>query len=1198
MFASERTREMAAILESSDDEEGPGVVKIETVPRSPAAADAEAVKVEPDPGPREHKRLSRLRRPLQNEDKEQDVLGASIVEGGLDPTTITMSERRQFGADQQRYLKARNAILEEWVRDHSRFLNLDDALRSCPQNVPRPLATRVYNFLCLVGAINRGILRGSPSSDTLDDVLGTSATLQRWVKAKVWKELEGADLEQMTEKKVRKKLEADYGPAETKGKASLFSALKPFIKEQIGACLGFLAKDFGDDKAAKREERQRFLREYFSVREGAADTGLGLGKTVVVVGAGPAGLNAATHLKRHGCTVVILEGRDRVGGRVVTDRSTFSVPVDLGASLITGTGVNVKKGHPSDPSTLLCKQIGAKLKRIEMGSDNIPLYDVAKARKEEDGKIDGMMEVFDWLLDKADDKATKLKAERMTSMKDQAKDPPGAQKLAAGMENLGDFFYSPDKDAYPDLHEKVQSLSEEEKNILEWHKVHLEYGCSAEFKEMSLEHWNQDEELGRFWGDHCMVPEGYLKTMESLANGLDVRTMTRVETIRYHEEGKVEVLARNQEDPIVADAVLVTVPLGCLKRAAIAFQPPLPQWKVDAIQRLGFGNLNKVVLEFERGEEGVFWERGVNSVGTKQGFGLIHDKKASWEEGVFQFWNMNQFCGAPILVGLLSGAAANFAEKGNDAAVVDRALADLRRIFHDVEVPDPVTWAVTKWGSDEWAFGSYSFVAAGASGKDYDDLSLPVKGLVHFAGEHTCREYPDTVGGAMITGLREAKRMLSNFHKTTLAGIDPDLEMEILKATETAEASNEAREESESEEYDSQEEEEDAEETKAVRAPKGRKDSKAKKERRVVKREDIVEEEEEKQTNKRSIGSVPYLSDAKFVEMKEEIKEVYKFFSVETRPGAEVLDLMRTLTSLDGRKAFVKQVSSPGRLEKVPDRMEFCSLLNGWILEYADAPLCEDFVCAMVKVVHRLKLTLQEVRESKGLAKTIRRVSGSKSQRIKKVTSHVIKAWQAQVPKAKAKAAPAPKTAPPKTDGPPPTGEGEVKGEVEGEDEGEKPPAPSDPEGALATTAAALDEIKEQEKLLLVAKNKHKSITKEFQKLAKKMGLVDKSAAVHQHKRKRDEAKEINSHKSHKGGSKDQRQVHQVKEYVREKLKKFYVDKKITKDQFKAIVSKVWAKLEAHKNLGQKGFLTRERKDKIKKMVNAYVKMKDKLSST
>jgi monoamine oxidase len=42
------------------------------------------------------------------------------------------------------------------------------------------------------------------------------------------------------------------------------------------------------------------------------------------------------------------------------------------------------------------------------------------------------------------------------------------------------------------------------------------------------------------------------------------------------------------------DSVLVTVPLGCLKAEAIAFSPPLPDWKRDAIATLGNGNLNKV----------------------------------------------------------------------------------------------------------------------------------------------------------------------------------------------------------------------------------------------------------------------------------------------------------------------------------------------------------------------------------------------------------------------------------------------------------------------------------------------------------------------------------------------------------------------------------------------------------------------------
>ena len=41
-------------------------------------------------------------------------------------------------------------------------------------------------------------------------------------------------------------------------------------------------------------------------------------------------------------------------------------------------------------------------------------------------------------------------------------------------------------------------------------------------------------------------------------------------------------------------AVIVTVPLGCLKAGDITFQPPMPSWKTEAIEKLGFGNLNKV----------------------------------------------------------------------------------------------------------------------------------------------------------------------------------------------------------------------------------------------------------------------------------------------------------------------------------------------------------------------------------------------------------------------------------------------------------------------------------------------------------------------------------------------------------------------------------------------------------------------------
>ena len=51
--------------------------------------------------------------------------------------------------------------------------------------------------------------------------------------------------------------------------------------------------------------------------------------------------------------------------------------------------------------------------------------------------------------------------------------------------------------------------------------------------------------------------------------------------------------------------------------------------------------------------------------------------------------------------------------------------------------------------------GSYSYVAVGSSAKTYDALAAPVRRRLLWAGEHTCKEHPDTVGGAMLTGMRE-----------------------------------------------------------------------------------------------------------------------------------------------------------------------------------------------------------------------------------------------------------------------------------------------------------------------------------------------------------------------------------------------------------------------------------------------------------
>lgn len=73
-------------------------------------------------------------------------------------------------------------------------------------------------------------------------------------------------------------------------------------------------------------------------------------------------------------------------------------------------------------------------------------------------------------------------------------------------------------------------------------------------------------------------------------------------------------------------------------------------------------------------------------------------------------------------------------------------LQTLRRVYGD-KVCEPVAVKVTQWASDEFSRGSYSYVAVGCTGHEYDTLALPVSRCVLFAGEHTCKEHPDSVGG-------------------------------------------------------------------------------------------------------------------------------------------------------------------------------------------------------------------------------------------------------------------------------------------------------------------------------------------------------------------------------------------------------------------------------------------------------------------
>lgn len=338
-------------------------------------------------------------------------------------------------------------------------------------------------------------------------------------------------------------------------------------------------------------------------------------------------------------------------------------------------------------------------------------------------------------------------------------------------------------------------LSATDRQILDWHFANLEFANATPLKNLSLKHWDQDDDF-EFIGNHTTVKNGYSCVPIALTEGLDIRVNTAVKRIRYFDGG-VEVctehLKTNQSSMTYrADLVLCTLTLGVLKLAiapqageqenCVQFEPPLPDWKQQAIQRLGFGNLNKVVLCFDR----IFWDPTTNL------FGHVGSTTASRGE-LFLFWSISA---SPVLLALVAGQSAAIMENVSDDVIVGRCIAVLKSIFGNGAVPQPKETVVTRWRADAWARGSYSFVSVGSSGSDYDLLAAPVtppsaqqqqqqhtNGMANgernrasedgddakvmprlfFAGEHTIRNYPATVHGALLSGIREAGRIADYF---------------------------------------------------------------------------------------------------------------------------------------------------------------------------------------------------------------------------------------------------------------------------------------------------------------------------------------------------------------------------------------------------------------------------------------------------
>ncbi|KAM0559678.1 hypothetical protein ACHAPJ_004202 [Fusarium lateritium] len=311
-------------------------------------------------------------------------------------------------------------------------------------------------------------------------------------------------------------------------------------------------------------------------------------------------------------------------------------------------------------------------------------------------------------------------------------------------------------------YKQIVGLNPQDHRLINWHIANLEYSNATSLHNLSLPLWDID--AGNEWeGSHTMVVGGYQSVARGLVHcptSLDLKTKFPVKSISYHTgEGMASAAIECEDGSVVdADAVVCTIPLGVLKQNNIAFNPPLPSWKTDVVERLGFGILNKVVLVYDK----IFWEhdRHIFGVLRESSNRLSTSQKdyAANRGRFFQWFNVSNTTGLPCLIALMAGEAGFETEHSSNDSLVAEATEVLRSVFGR-DVPYPKEAMVTRWGSDRFARGSYSSAAPGMQPEDYDVMARSV-GNLFFAGEHTIGTHPATVHGAYLSGLRAASEVL------------------------------------------------------------------------------------------------------------------------------------------------------------------------------------------------------------------------------------------------------------------------------------------------------------------------------------------------------------------------------------------------------------------------------------------------------
>jgi len=423
---------------------------------------------------------------------------------------------------------------------------------------------------------------------------------------------------------------------------------------------------------------------------------------VLVVGAGIAGLAAAQRLAAAGQHVLLLEARDRIGGRIHTAHDPdLETPVELGAEFV--------HGHPAE------------------------LMDVIR-------RLD-----------------LRVMPARERHQRGPGEPAPLLPDLRATLEQLLDGAdRGPDRPVARLLEEHAPSRRPGE---LEAAARYLEGFHAADLSLLGTRSLAQNEAASDEDGDEIQrIAEGYGALARRLADSIDperaeIRLQAAVGAIRW-TRGDVRLrVDTNGRGEVAAPRAVLTVPLPVLKRllaesGADGHRGTVAAWR-EALECLHMGAAHRVVLGFDRR----WW-----SPEGADGPSFVHGGREP-----FPVWWTALPSRAPILTGWVGGPRASAMAGHTEAALVRAALESLASVFdRDVgELRSRLRMAYAHdWSADPFSGGAYTYGGVGAI-EARAILARPADETLYLGGEAVAEEGRNaTVHGALASGYRAAERVL------------------------------------------------------------------------------------------------------------------------------------------------------------------------------------------------------------------------------------------------------------------------------------------------------------------------------------------------------------------------------------------------------------------------------------------------------